>query len=351
MLLALAALAAVIFLVDTVTDREIAAAVFYIVIVLLSLRALNRRGVVLVAIACASLTLVSYFLTKSGSRESGLVNCVISLSAISVTAYLALRIAAANSAAHEARTQLAHASRVTALGELAASIAHEVNQPLAAIVTSGNACARWLSMDVPNVSRAALAVQRVIDDANRASAIIGRVRTLAKHGPPREEWVSVNETIRDVVSLTRQELTESGIEVVLDLAEDLPSVFLDRVQVQQVLLNLILNSAEAMKTVPRDQRRLTVRSTHSDEASVRVSMQDTGRGLAAGEIDRVFEAFYTTKDNGMGMGLTISRSIVESQGGRIWASQNERGATFHFTLSSRGRESSREHEFAEQRAL
>ena len=336
-LTALGILGTGIFLVDTVTDREIAVAVFYVVVVLLSLRAFDRRGVVLVAVSCAALTLVSYFLNRSGSPQSGLVNCVISLSAIAVTAYLALRMTTAHAEAQDARAQLAHSSRVTALGELAASLAHEVNQPLTAIVTSGNACARWLSMDVPNVQRAAQAVQRIVDDANRASAIVGRVRQLAKNAPPREEYVNVNDTIRDVLDLTAHELDASNVEIVATLADDLPHVPLDRVQVQQVLLNLILNSVEAMKTIADSVRRLDVSSARCRDGSVCVSVRDTGRGLSPGEFERVFDAFYTTKSGGMGMGLAISRSIIEAHRGRIWVTPNERsGATFHFTLPSNG---------------
>jgi len=328
---ALAGLAILIFAVDTVTDREIAVAVFYVIVVLLALRLFDRRGVTRVAVCCAMLTLGSYLLTPRGSHEAGLINCVISLSAIGVTAYLALRMAAANAAAEDARAQLAHAARVTALGELTASIAHEVNQPLTAIVTSGNACARWL--DVPNLPRASQAVQRIIADANRASEIIARVRRLATHAPPREERVSVNEVIREVLALTRHELENCQVDAVVDCPDDLPHVRLDRIQVQQVLLNLILNSVEAMKAPQTTERRLRICSRRDRDGSVSVSVRDTGPGITDADVDRVFDAFYTTKPGGLGIGLAISRSIIEAHGGRVWATTTERGgATFQFTL-------------------
>ena len=330
---ALAGLALAIFALDTVTNREIAVAVFHVMVVLLSVRVFERRGVVLVAAGCAALTVLSYVLTGSGSHEAGLVNCVISLSAIAATTYLALRTAAANAAAQDARAQLAHSARVTALGELTASIAHEVNQPLTGVVTSANACERWLSMDVPNLARASQSVQRIIDDANRASEIIARVRRLATHAPPREEWVDVNEMIRDILALTRHDLEESGIEITTDFGDELPRVRLDRVQVQQVLLNLVLNAVEAMKANNGNARHLQLRSERSGDGGVAVSVRDTGPGLTHEDVDRIFDAFYTTKPGGMGIGLTISRSIIEAHGGRVWATANgTRGATVQFTL-------------------
>jgi signal transduction histidine kinase len=184
--IAVAALAIGIFTIDTLTDLEIAVAVFYVAVVLISVSAFPKRGVMLVSAGCIGLTVLSYILTPTGSPHSGLVNCVISLSAIAATTYLALRIKSAEAAIYEARTQLAHVSRVTALGELTASIAHEVNQPLTAVVTSGNACMRWLAAQPPNLEKARQAVERIVKDASRASEVVGRVRGLAKDLPHRK---------------------------------------------------------------------------------------------------------------------------------------------------------------------
>ena len=241
---ATALLAAGIFVADTTTDLEIAVAVFYVGVVLLSVRFCDRRGVVLVAAACMALTIVSHLLTRSGSPEAGLINSMISLAAIALTTYLVLKIRDAELAAHKSRAQLTHMARVTSLGELTASIAHEVNQPLAAIVTSGNACMRWLANDPPNLERARQAVNRTVDDANRASGIVDRIRNLARRSPPRKEALQVGDAILEVLALTRAETEKAGIAIRTEWPDDLPLVQADLVQFQQVVLNLILNSRE-----------------------------------------------------------------------------------------------------------
>lgn len=323
-----------IFVADTVTELEVAVAVFYVAVVLVAVGAFQRRGVILVSAACMVLTVISYFLTPTGAPKSGLINSLISLAAIGVTTYLAMKIASAEVAAHEARAQLAHIARITTLGELTASIAHEVNQPLAAIVTSGNACQRWLGAEPPNVEKARLAVERMIGDANRASDIIGRVRRLARPAPPRKEWLNLNETIQDALVLARSEIATHDITARVTVADDLPPVLMDRVLVQQVILNLVMNAIEAMAAVrSRRPPDLVISSARDGAQAVRVTVRDRGTGLDPAGLPHIFDAFYTTKKDGMGIGLAISRSIIEDHGGRIWAEpQADGGAVVAFTL-------------------
>jgi signal transduction histidine kinase len=260
---------------------------------------------------------------------------VISLSAIGATSYLALKIVSAEVAVHEARAQLAHIARLTTLGELTASIAHEVNQPLTAVVTSGNACLRWLASQPPNLERAKNAVDRIVKDANRASDVVRRVRALAKRAPPHKEWLNINQTILETIALTRSEIEQNRIALRTRLEDDLPLVLGDRIQLQQVILNLIINAIEGIGAAAEGPRELLVDSSKGDSHDVLVAVRDTGGGLTPGEVEHVFDPFYTTKSEGMGMGLTISRSIIEAHGGRVWATPNlPRGAVFQFTLPS-----------------
>ena len=327
------ALAIAIFIVDTVTDLEIAVAVFYVAVVLMSLSFCRRRGVVLVSAGCMALTVISYFLTPTGSPHSGFVNCMISLSAIAATTYLGLKIKSVEVAALEARAHLAHVGRLTALGELTASIAHEVNQPLAAVVTSGNACLRWLDGQTPNLDKARQSVERIVKDANRASEVVGRVRSLAKRTPPEKDWLNINETILEIIALTRGEIEQNHISLRTQLSDDLPLILGDRVQLQQVLLNLILNAVEAVSAANEGPRDVLISSSRDQSDGVVIAIQDTGIGLERSNIDHLFDAFHTTKPGGMGIGLTISRSIIEAHGGSIRATANgPRGAVFHFTL-------------------
>jgi C4-dicarboxylate-specific signal transduction histidine kinase len=238
----------------------------------------------------------------------------------------------AEEARREAQAELARVSRVTTMGELTASLAHEVNQPIAAAVTNANTCLRWLTRDHPDLEEAREAASRIVKDATRAADIITRVRLLFKRGTPERELVDVNEVIREMIVLLRSEATRYNISVRTELAADLPQVTGDRVQLQQVLMNLIMNSIDAMKEVD-GSRELAVKSQRTEKEEVLVSVSDTGVGLPAQQADQIFNAFFTTKPQGTGMGLSISRSIVESHGGRLWAAENSpRGASFHFAL-------------------
>src|ERR1700694_1986338 len=328
------ALAAVIFVADTITDFEIAVPVFYTAVVLMAVRFCKKRGVILVGVGCIALTLLSDLLTAgTGWSEPGIINTVISLLAIALTTYLALKIESEKVAGYEARSQLAHVVRVTMLGELTASIAHEVNQPLAAAVINGNACLRWLADQPPNLIEARQAIVRLIKDANRASEIIAKVRVLTKSSPPEKIWLGINEIILGTLMLTESELQQHRVPLQTRLSNDVQRVLGDRVQLQQVILNLTLNAIEAMNLIPEGSRELIISSAKKDSKVVLITVQDSGAGVAPENLDRLFDAFYTTKPDGMGMGLAISRSIVEAHGGRIWAAPNSpRGAVFEFTL-------------------
>jgi C4-dicarboxylate-specific signal transduction histidine kinase len=231
------------------------------------------------------------------------------------------------------QTELAHVSRVMTLGELTASIAHEVNQPLAAIVTNSNACLRWLGGVQPNFGEARQAVERIIKDSYRASEVISRIRTLVKKTPPRNDVVDLNEVIVEVLALAQSETRRSHVSLKQELATGLPPVCGDRVQLQQVILNLIINGLEAIVKSRESERELSISSGKDESNNLIVAVRDSGQGLDPANLERVFDAFFTTKADGMGMGLAISRTIVESHGGRLWATPNSpHGAVFQFTL-------------------
>lgn len=241
----------------------------------------------------------------------------------------------ANETLRERDAELTHVTRVMTIGELTASIAHEVNQPLAAIVTNGNACLRWLGGATPNLSEARQAVQRIIKDSYRASEVIARIRTLVKKAPPRNDLVDLNEVIVEVLALAQSEARRNRVSLRRQLKDDLPQVRGDRVQLQQVILNLIINGLEAIAKSKDSTRELHISSDADRENNVVVAVKDSGEGLDAANLERVFDAFYTTKPEGMGMGLAISRTIIESHGGRLWATPNSpKGAVFQFTLST-----------------
>ena len=448
------ALAVAIFLVDAITPLDIAVAVLYVVVVLIAANLLDRRGVLLVSAACLVLTVVAYLMAHGLTMTSALGRCVMSVSAIGITTFLALKNQAAgtglreqarlldlthdtifvrdmrdmitywNRAAEEqygwqrkqalgkhchqlmqtrfpapleeimadllraghwegelthtkrngmqvltssrwslqrdargrpveimetnnditerrlaqealnqAQEELAHVTRVTTLGELSASIAHEVNQPLAAIVTNGQACLRWLDRDVPNLAEARGAITRIISDAERASEVIRRIRALARKTDPHKTALDLNEVINEVILLVRREVLSHQVALQLDLARDLPQVLADRIQLQQVIMNLLINAIQAMAPVTGRPRTLLIRSRRHEADEVLVAVQDSGIGIDPGHESRLFDTFFTTKPDGVGMGLPICRSIIEAHGGRLWATPNvPHGAVFQFTL-------------------
>jgi signal transduction histidine kinase len=218
------------------------------------------------------------------------------------------------------------------MGELTASLAHEVNQPIAAAVTNARTCLRWLTRDHPDLEEARDAAMRIVNDATRAAEIIGRVRQLFEKGTQEWELVDVNGVIRDMIVLLRNEATRYSISVRTELAADIPQVMGDRVQLQQVLMNLMINGMDAMKSMD-GTRELAIKTHRAENKQLLASVSDTGVGLPAEQADQIFDAFFSTKPHGTGMGLRICRSIVESHGGRLWATANSGpGATFHFTL-------------------
>jgi PAS domain S-box-containing protein len=232
----------------------------------------------------------------------------------------------------QVQSELAHINRVTTMGELAGSIAHEIKQPISAAHTNAKTCLRWLGRDQPEIEEAREAVSRIIQDVTRASEIISRIRILFKKGEPEREWVDVNEVIREMVSLMLSEAGRRAISIHTELTSELPNVRADRVQLQQVFMNLMLNGIDAINegNVAGD---LTIKSQRNPDGQVLISVSDTGIGLPPERAGKVFDAFFTTKPQGTGMGLSISRSIIESHGGRLWATGNsDRGATFQFTF-------------------
>jgi two-component system sensor kinase FixL len=239
----------------------------------------------------------------------------------------------AEEALHKAQAELAHVTRVATLGEMTASISHEVNQPLAAVVTNANACLRWLARQSPDLDEARTAVERIIRDSSRASEVIGRIRDLVKKSPPRQDWLSINDTILEVIALARSEMHMNRVSLQTQLADNLPAVRADRIQLQQVILNLLINGIEAMNRSNEGSRELGVSTERNGSSGVLIAIRDSGVGLNPENLEHLFDPFYTTKPDGMGMGLAISRSIIEAHGGRLWATLNAPcGAVFQFTL-------------------
>jgi PAS domain S-box-containing protein len=237
----------------------------------------------------------------------------------------------------KAQAELVHVTRVLTLGALTASIAHEVNQPLAAIVTNGNACLRWLAHEVPELDEARAAVERIIRDSNRASGVIRRIRALAKNTTPQKAWLDLNDVIHEVIALVQSEVHKHRVSLLMELSATLPLVLGDRIQLQQVLLNLMMNGIEAMHPITDRPRELLIRSQSHEFDTILVAVRDSGIGLDPQSMAQLFDAFFTTKPEGMGLGLSISRTIIEAHSGRLWATPNDdHGVTLLFTLPTGG---------------
>ncbi|KZD24826.1 hypothetical protein A4A58_21045 [Tardiphaga robiniae] len=333
LLFAASALSCAIFVADTITQLEIAIAVMYVAVILIVVRILERPGVLLVTLVCVTLTIVSYFISREDStRSTGFINCVISIAAIVASTYLALQNRSAQTALHQAQTNLAHANRVTTMGELTAAIVHEVNQPIAGVVANAEAAMRWLEAKSPDLTEIQQALEAIVEDGKRTSDIVSRIRALFKNTPPHSEIVDINEIVIDVIDLMRPQMQRANVVVKTEFDSDFLSVAGDRVQLQQVILNLILNAVEAMANVNND-RLLYIGAKKAGAGGVLVEVTDLGSGLSTNVLDQLFDAFYTTKPSGMGMGLSICRTIVMAHGGRIWAEPNDGGgATFRFLL-------------------
>jgi signal transduction histidine kinase len=236
----------------------------------------------------------------------------------------------------KAQADLAHAMRASTLSELTASIAHEVNQPLAAIVTNAETCLRWLDRETPDLDEARRAAENIIEDGNRAAEVIRRVRALSKNAEPQTAPLDLNDVVNEVIPLVQRELLSHRVSLRMELASALPVVLADRVLLQQVIINLVINGIEAMRPVTDRPRELVIRSQQGEAHQILVMVKDSGVGIPAENADKLFKAFFTTKSGGMGMGLSICRSIIEAHGGRLSASGNVGpGATFQFALPAR----------------
>jgi C4-dicarboxylate-specific signal transduction histidine kinase len=236
----------------------------------------------------------------------------------------------------EAQMGLAHANRVATMGQLTASIAHEVSQPIGAAIAHANAALNWLRPQPPNLEEARRTLGLIVEAGIRAGDVIDRIRALVKKSPPRKNRVEINEAVLEIVELVQREIAKNAISVQLRLEESLPAVHGDRVQLQQVILNLLINAVEAMSGMSEGPRELLISTRETESEGVLVAVRDSGPGLAPEGVDRLFESFYTTKPGGLGIGLSICRSIIEAHQGRLWASANApRGAVFQFTVPAR----------------
>src|SRR5262245_29654330 len=278
------------------------------------------------------------YVLKSGSRVPVLVGAALFEGRLEEGVAFVLDLTErkrAEEALHQAQMELTHVTRVATLGELTASIAHEINQPLSTMVNSANACVRWLAAQ--NLERAQQSALRIVADGQRAADIIGRIRALAQKAPPHKDWLDLNTMIQDVIALARSAVHRHGVAVETQLAAEVPRILGDRIQLQQVLLNLVMNAIEAMSSVGTGPRVLRVSAEPVAATDVLIAVHDSGSGIAPQSLDRLFDAFYTTKPHGLGLGLAISRRIIEAHGGRLWATPNTGpGATFQLTLPAGG---------------
>ena len=332
-------LMALVFIADTVTNYAIAAAVFHTPLLLIAIRFLSARQVIALTAISMVLTVVSFILTRSGDYDVGLVNTGISIIAIAITSYLGLKLKSVQAAAHETREHLLRLSRLTTLGQLSTSIAHEVSQPLAAINTSAGACQRWLEASPPNVEKAQAAAQRIVYDAQRAKDVLDRVRSITRNEAPTSSAFDLNQALTELLNLSGGEMQRNHIDLRLALQSELPQVYADRVQIQQVMANLLLNAIEALSP-PSDYHAAQISIETSllpgdkpQANKVLFSIKDNGPGLSGTQLSQLFDTFWTTKAAGLGLGLTISRTIIDANNGHIWATdQTDGGAAFHFTL-------------------
>ncbi len=313
-----------------------AALTLLVVVVLISTQGTYLSSILLslFAVGCLSFFFSSPLYSLRVERTEDIVAlCAFLTCSMFITGLAARMRSTSEEELQQTRADLARFARVAVLGELTASIAHEVNQPLSGVMSSANACRRWLTSHPPNIERATQSVERIVRDADRARNVVERVRGLIRNNPPKRAEVIVNDALREVILLTRREVTLNRINLEAEFAEDLPLVMADRIQLQQVCLNLVMNAIESFKNLSEGPRDLLIRTEKDSSENILLSVSDTGSGLGIGRSEDIFSAFYTTKPEGIGMGLKICRSIVEAHGGRLWVSDNiPRGTKFQFTL-------------------
>ena len=343
-----AALAVAIFIVQLLSELRvghlgISVDTLFVVVVLMSAGFLRARGVVLVGAGCIGLTALTYFLLPpllayfKVSPESdpieGPLNAVITGTAIGLVTYLVLREKVAADALHQAQGDLTRLNRVLILGEMAASIAHEIKQPVCALMAQADAGLRWLDAQPPELEEIRQSLSQILKAGNRVGEVIDRVRSLVKQASPRKDRLDINEAIGEAIALTKAELERNGVRLQTQLSGNLPRIQGDRVQLQQVIINLVINASDAMSGVRGRPRELTIASNINGAKDVSIEVRDTGSGLDTANLDRMFRSFYTTKPNGMGMGLSICRTIVEAHGGQLSAAPAKPyGAVFALTL-------------------
>lgn len=329
------ALSVLIFLADSFTNFEIATAVLYVSVVLIGAQFLSSRRLWIIASLCAIMTVISLIVTPHGNFHSGIINTALSITAIFSTTLMATRMLKALAAEHDARLQLIHLARVNALGELSTSIAHEVKQPLTGIASSSSAALNWLALDPPNIERARSALKRVSSDATRTADIIERIRHMSRRSTPKIENIDITSLLQKTVEIIQTDILKNRIS--LSIQNECPACFVkaDDVQIQQVFINLIINSISAIQSTNRQNGQITLSALKSSKNTVSFSVSDNGIGIPEDALQHIFEPFHTTRETGTGLGLAICRSIIEAHGGdiRAFCSENN-GTTFCFQLPS-----------------
>jgi len=323
---------AIIFAIDTIMNLEIAVAMFYAPLLLLASGSMQRTGLMALGGTCCALTVASFCLTASGLWHIGLLNTSLSLAMLAMTTWQVLAMQAARDAAQTMQAQLQRIARAKQLEGLASSIAHEINQPLAAIGTSSAAAIRWLLHQPPVVDKAQQTLERIRSDAERASSIIARMRNLSRGGPMQHSTFDFHQAIHEVLEWSQAEIQRCDIHRQTDLAVGLPQAWADRIQVQQVMGNILLNAIEAVSSQPKGMRTIHIQ-TKLQGGMLIACVIDSGGGIPKPAQKHLFDAFWSSKPHGMGVGLAICRTMIEANGGRIWLESSTQGQTvFQFSV-------------------
>jgi len=328
----LAATLASIFVIDTVMHLEIAVAMFYAPAIAQASGTLQRKGLLALGGLCGALTLASFALTPAGLWQEGIINTAFSLLALALTLWQVLRLQAARASAHAAQAQWLRMARARQLEGLASSLAHEINQPLAALVTSADSGLRWLAHQPPELERVRQSLARIRQNAERASHIITRMRNLTQGKPVQRSAFALHEALGEVLELSQAEMQRLCIHCHSHFAPELPPAWADRIQVQQVMACLLLNAMEAVSTLPAAQpRHIHIQTMQQDDTLI-VGIHDSGPGVAPQAQAHLFDAFWSSKESGMGVGLAISRTLIQANGGQIWLQPGTSGGA-HFQFS------------------